>query len=157
MIKRVFQTIHSCLSESFQSSWKAALVPVLLLSYGLGVYVALHFRIGLGMWEYLVIPLLITVSINVWAVRWLMSHDLAGIDPTGPGPWPVLTTYYGSGTDQRREEYGAKVELTTPTVDATVMLSGTLISICPGDSGDSAGSKDDYRVPGFLMLAAGQF
>ena len=233
MIKRVFRTIRFYLSESFQSSWKVALVPVLLLSYGLGVYVMLHFRIGLGMWEYLVIPLavaiflglaialvdgietvmrslpmkfvavvtgsflfisimilifmpmvlpvaafalsvvavqvllgasvgallfsrrskvfpiivlLITVSINVWGVRWLMSpgsdalgvtvpttstaaasilNNLTRTNPTEPGPWPVLATYYGSGTDQRREEYGAKVELTTPTVDATVMLSGT--------------------------------
>jgi dienelactone hydrolase len=43
-------------------------------------------------------------------------------DPGLPGPYAVRTMTYGSGTDQRRPEFGAAVDVTTPTVDASKVL-----------------------------------
>ena len=45
-------------------------------------------------------------------------------DPALPGPYPVRTLTYGSGTDRRRTEYGASVDLVTPTYDASPLLEG---------------------------------
>jgi dienelactone hydrolase len=40
-------------------------------------------------------------------------------DPSCPGPYRVRGLTYGSGTDQRRPEYGSNVTLKTTSVDAT--------------------------------------
>ncbi|TES89063.1 MAG: hypothetical protein E3J88_06540 [Anaerolineales bacterium] len=47
-------------------------------------------------------------------------------DPTLPGPYIVKTLFYGSGTDQRRSEFGENVDITTYTVNASsyVWLDG---------------------------------
>jgi hypothetical protein len=43
-------------------------------------------------------------------------------DPSQPGPYAVRTLFYGSGDDQRRPEYGANVDLVTPTVDGSALV-----------------------------------
>jgi hypothetical protein len=40
-------------------------------------------------------------------------------DPSCPGPFKVRALTYGSGTDQRRPEYGSNVTMKTTSVDAT--------------------------------------
>lgn len=45
-------------------------------------------------------------------------------DPSRPGPFAVTAASYGSGQDARRPEYGADVDWTTPTVDASKALEG---------------------------------
>lgn len=40
-------------------------------------------------------------------------------DPSQPGPFPIRTLFYGSGTDHRRPEYGRTVALKTATLDAS--------------------------------------
>ncbi|HET9530848.1 MAG TPA: alpha/beta hydrolase, partial [Blastocatellia bacterium] len=47
---------------------------------------------------------------------------LTAPDPSAPGSFQVRTIFYGSGTDQRRPEYGSSVEIKTNTVDATPFL-----------------------------------
>ena len=44
---------------------------------------------------------------------------LAMPDPSQTGPYEVATLVYGSGTDQRREEFGPGVDIVTPTIDAS--------------------------------------
>src|SRR5258708_6360663 len=44
---------------------------------------------------------------------------LDAADPSKPGSFAVKKLFYGSGTDQRRPEYGKSVAITTPTVDAS--------------------------------------
>ncbi|MCC3765428.1 hypothetical protein K3N28_20410 [Glycomyces sp. TRM65418] len=44
-------------------------------------------------------------------------------DPAAPGPFDVAELAYGSGTD-RRDAYGASVDLETPTVDASAIVTG---------------------------------
>jgi hypothetical protein len=43
-------------------------------------------------------------------------------DPSEPGSFQVRTTFYGSGEDLRRPEYGSSVEIKTDTVDGTPFL-----------------------------------
>lgn len=45
-------------------------------------------------------------------------------DPTARGPYPVRTLTYGSGTDRRRPEFGARVTIKTPPVDGTPFVKG---------------------------------
>lgn len=53
------------------------------------------------------------------AVAWLALPD-----PGARGPYAVSTLTYGSGTDRRRPEFGAKVTIRTPTVDGTAFVTG---------------------------------
>lgn len=55
-------------------------------------------------------------------------------NPAMRGPYPVLTLYYGSGTDLRRPEYRDSVAIVTPTVDASALV----------DLGGSADERNDY-------------
>jgi dienelactone hydrolase len=50
---------------------------------------------------------------------------LAADDPSQQGDFPVLTLTYGSGTDQRRPEFGAEADLITETVDASAFVKGS--------------------------------
>ncbi|MBN2046833.1 MAG: hypothetical protein JW750_03220 [Anaerolineaceae bacterium] len=43
-------------------------------------------------------------------------------NPALPGNYPVSTLNYGSGTDQRREEFGAEVDLVSGTVDGSKLV-----------------------------------
>jgi len=43
-------------------------------------------------------------------------------NPSDPGPHSVLTTFYGSGSDLRRPEYGKSVPIKTKTVDASLFV-----------------------------------
>jgi len=43
-------------------------------------------------------------------------------DPSIPGPYPVATMYYGSGTDARRAEFGVDTDVITHQVDITPFL-----------------------------------
>jgi hypothetical protein len=43
-------------------------------------------------------------------------------DPSQPGPYAVLTLFYGSGDDRRRPEYGADVDLVTEPVDGSALV-----------------------------------
>jgi hypothetical protein len=45
-------------------------------------------------------------------------------DPSQPGPHRVRRLFYGSGTDKRRPEYGARVDLRTRSVDGRAYLRG---------------------------------
>jgi dienelactone hydrolase len=44
-------------------------------------------------------------------------------NPAAPGPYPVLTLTYGSGSDRHRPEYGARVTLTTTGVDGSQLIT----------------------------------
>lgn len=64
----------------------------------------------------------------------LASHSLEAPDPGEPGPWPVRTLYYGSGTDRNRPEFRDSITIRTDTVDASRLL----------DLGDQAESRRRY-------------
>ncbi|MDA0311650.1 MAG: hypothetical protein O2992_05980 [Gemmatimonadetes bacterium] len=53
----------------------------------------------------------------------LSYQVLEADDPGQPGPYEVLTLYYGSGTDKNRPEYRDSVAITTEAVDASKMVS----------------------------------
>ncbi len=57
------------------------------------------------------------------ADRVLTRLALDAPDPGQPGPYRVLTLYYGSGTDRNRPEYRDSVAITTETVDASKLVS----------------------------------
>ncbi|NIS36821.1 MAG: hypothetical protein GWN79_27585, partial [Actinobacteria bacterium] len=57
------------------------------------------------------------------ADRVLTRLALDAPDPGQPGPYRVLTLYYGSGTDKNRPEYRDSVAITTETVDASKLVS----------------------------------
>jgi dienelactone hydrolase len=47
---------------------------------------------------------------------------LAEPDPAARGSFPVLTTFYGNGTDIRRPEYGKSVAIKSKTIDASLFF-----------------------------------
>ena len=49
-------------------------------------------------------------------------RPLAVPDPANVGPNPVLTTFYGAGSDIRRLEYGKSVAIKTKTIDASLFF-----------------------------------
>jgi dienelactone hydrolase len=49
-------------------------------------------------------------------------RPLAVPDPVNVGPNPVLTTFYGAGSDIRRPEYGKSVAIKTKTIDASLFF-----------------------------------
>ena len=54
----------------------------------------------------------------------VLSHQtLDAPDPGLPGPFDVLTLYYGSGTDKNRPEYRDSVSIQTEAVDASKLVS----------------------------------
>ena len=64
----------------------------------------------------------------------LARHVLDEENPARPGPHPVLTLYYGSGTDKNRAEYRDSVTILTAPVDASKLV----------DLGESANSRNEY-------------
>lgn len=64
----------------------------------------------------------------------LARHVLHEANPARPGPHPVLTLYYGSGTDKNRAEYRDSVTILTTPVDASKLV----------DLGESANSRNEY-------------
>lgn len=46
-------------------------------------------------------------------------------DPSRPGPYPVRTLTYGSGSDRRRSEFGPDADLVTDTVDGSAFVKGS--------------------------------
>jgi dienelactone hydrolase len=64
----------------------------------------------------------------------LVHHALEAPDPGRPGPFRVLTLYYGSGTDKNRPEYRDSVTLRTDPVDASKLV----------DLGRSARERNEY-------------
>ncbi len=64
----------------------------------------------------------------------LSRQALQTPDPGQRGPFPVLTLYYGSGTDENRAEYRDSVSITTEPVDASKLV----------DLGDNASERNDY-------------
>ncbi len=64
----------------------------------------------------------------------LAQQVLNAPDPGQPGPYEVLTLYYGSGTDKNRPAYSDSVTITTEAVDASKMVS----------LGNSASERNDY-------------
>lgn len=54
--------------------------------------------------------------------RPLAVPDPAGLNPSRPGQNPVLTTFYGAGSDIRRPEYGKSVAIKTKTIDASLFF-----------------------------------
>ncbi len=49
-------------------------------------------------------------------------RPLAEPDPANVGPNPVLTTFYGAGSDIRRPEYGKSLAIKTKTIDASLFF-----------------------------------
>jgi dienelactone hydrolase len=84
--------------------------------------------------------LLIALSLNVYLVVWLANEGstahlvrvdnpdqpssvpVSAPDPSLPGPFEVMTLFYGSGTDKRRPEYSKSVSIKTEAVDASLLL-----------------------------------
>ncbi len=65
----------------------------------------------------------------------VLAHQaLDAPDPGRPGPYRVLTLYYGSGTDKRRPEYRDSVAIKTESVDASKLVS----------LGESADARNGY-------------
>ncbi|NJD19114.1 MAG: MFS transporter, partial [Gemmatimonadetes bacterium] len=64
----------------------------------------------------------------------LARQALDAPDPGRPGPFGVLTLYYGSGTDKNRPEYRDSVAIKTEPVDASKLVS----------LGESAKSRNKY-------------
>ena len=64
----------------------------------------------------------------------LSQQVLEAPDPGQPGPYRVLTLYYGSGTDKNRPEYRDSVTITTETVDASKLV----------ELGGAARERNDY-------------
>lgn len=64
----------------------------------------------------------------------LARHFLQEENPARPGPHPVLTLYYGSGTDKNRAEYRDSVAIVTAPVDASKLV----------ELGESADSRNEY-------------
>ncbi len=64
----------------------------------------------------------------------LSGHHLDHPNPALPGPYDVLTLYYGSGTDRNRAEYRDSVAIVTEPVDASKLVS----------LGSSAKSRNEY-------------
>jgi len=64
----------------------------------------------------------------------LARQTLEAPDPSTPGPYRVLTLYYGSGTDKNRPEYRDSVTIKTQPVDASKLVS----------LGESADERNDY-------------
>ncbi len=59
--------------------------------------------------------------------HWHIPKDFQPIaltDPSKQGPYKIKSLYYGSGKDLQRPEYGAKVDLKTPSVDGSAFISG---------------------------------
>ena len=57
----------------------------------------------------------------------LSRQTITAPNPALPGRYTVKTTFYGSGTDIQRPEFGAGVAITTKTVDVSpfATVSGT--------------------------------
>ncbi len=65
----------------------------------------------------------------------VLAHQvLDAPNPGDAGDHPMLTFYYGSGTDRRRPEYRDSVRYVTPTVDASKLV----------DLGESAKSRNEW-------------
>ncbi len=54
--------------------------------------------------------------------RPLAETNPAASNPAEAGPNPVLTTFYGAGSDIRRPEYGKSVAIKTKTIDASLFF-----------------------------------
>ena len=82
------------------------------------------------------------IAANLWMVYWLAQRgsgqdlvrpaaDRAAVtpldlpDPSKPGPFRVLTSAYGSGSDARRTEFGANVRIKTRPVDGRPFVKGS--------------------------------
>jgi len=88
---------------------------------GLGLILGLVGLIGGGAW------LLndgspVTPPQNAAAQAGAVVIPLAVEDPSQPGPYAVQTLFYGSGSDQRRPEYGSQVDLVTQAVDGSKLV-----------------------------------
>jgi hypothetical protein len=122
-------------------------VALLVVEAMLGGAVAIIGTRGLGaagrakqVW--LVAVVAIGVGANIFVAGWLLwpgsDRDLVRPpadnavvsplpigDPSTPGPFPVRTLTYGSGTDRRRDEFGRAATLKTKPVDATPFVKGS--------------------------------
>jgi len=49
-------------------------------------------------------------------------RPLAEPNPANVGQYPILTTFYGAGSDIRRPEYGKSVAIKTKTIDASLFF-----------------------------------
>ncbi len=118
--------------------------PILLFATaGAGVSVLLKRgsgRVGIVHGAIGIVMMLAAVTAGVMLVRWLAgaghdsSHEafvpvlgdnvvtLDASNPAEPGPYEVITLFYGSGTDRRRPEYGEDVDIVTNSVDAAPFL-----------------------------------
>lgn len=52
------------------------------------------------------------------------TSTIPAANPAQPGPYPVLTLTYGSGSDPQRPEFGPGVDLVTEPVDGSKLVSG---------------------------------
>ncbi len=116
------------------------LLPMLI---GASIAVLLHWRARRASAVSAVLAALILISTvggSVILVHWLATPGddpfleeiraaagrpippLNAPDPSQTGGYEVATLFYGSGTDQRRPEYGKDVDLRTEPVDASVFL-----------------------------------
>ena len=121
--------------------------PLILLLAAGGAGISVLFRRGSGRAGIIhgivgAIMLLVTLGAGAALIRWLASPgdnslletSVAGLgdtavlldapDPSEPGPYEVVTLFYGSGTDRRRPEYGEKVDIVTDGVDASPFITG---------------------------------
>jgi len=91
---------------------------------------------------FVVVALLVTVGLNVYIIFWLFDQgssrhlvdakvpvsEFETLDmpnPSLPGPFEVEYLTYGSGTDQKRPEFGEKVDIRTEPVDASAFVKGS--------------------------------
>ncbi len=141
----IFGTIGAAIASGpYSLLW---VLPFVIVAVVLGGAATAAFAGGLraaGPIKRVVIGLVLVVSVAVlvyliWFLVDLGNDDhlvegwenppevqaFAAPDPAQPGPYKVLSLTYGSGSDQRRPEYGEGVKLTTDAVDGTPFLKGS--------------------------------
>ena len=132
------------LLREFVVGWPSALLPGLLL-----VVIGGPFLVGTGLGMFLLRPsreaqllgplaALAGVGCLAWGIGWALSSgsdpfprtplvqpdpaEELRFDPTDHGSYPVVSLTYGSGSDQRRPEFGTDVHVTAPPVNLSIVL-----------------------------------
>jgi dienelactone hydrolase len=120
--------------------WLAIAVVVTGLSFSIGMYLILHLRKEGGWLRTTAAVFILLIGVGgIGGISWLFvspgetALDLPGElllietgleaeNPSDFGDYQVDTLTYGSGTDQRRPEYGTEVDLITESVNASAYV-----------------------------------
>jgi hypothetical protein len=126
----------------WESVWYVALV-IVMIEVLLGSF---FYDFLKGNWRsgkrsrriFMAICMIFFIAANLGLVMWMVDPGLDDYNlsiepyrgearvlesnPSEPGPYSVMTLFYGSGTDLRRSEYGENVDIITKSVDGSLYL-----------------------------------